>query len=147
MLGACSAEPSQDSAVPSKAENTAKPNKEALITILGDLNTKLEGKDYKGAVNFMQPFPNMKPGEMEKALANFQDRGEISAKGILILKEKGKFGELLDVFPERAKTFAKNAGVDAAACYALSLDDAEVVGFWNGKSFHLIRLDDVGKLR
>ncbi len=147
LLGVCGCESSWDSTVSKTDGESVKPTKEAIVSILHDLNTSLDAKNYKKALAFMQPFPNLTPEKMMTALAKFQKKKEISAAGIAILSEKGKFGPLLEIFPKRGIRFAKRAGVDAGACYALAHKGAEVAAHWDGKTFHLIRLDDVGKLR
>lgn len=145
--GVYGCESSWDSTVPKTDRESVKPTKEAMVSILLNLNTTLDTKDYKKAVTFMQPFPNLTMEKMMAALAKFQKKKEISAAGIAILAEKGKFGPLAEIFPKRGVRFAKRAGVDVGACYALAHKGAEVAAHWDGKAFHLIRLDDVGKLR
>jgi hypothetical protein len=96
--------------------------------------------------DYIVAFPGMTAEDAQQAVAKFIERREISGPGIDILAERGTFGPLEEVYPDRGDRFAKKAGVDAAQCYALALDSAEVVVFWGGDKPRLIRLDDVGKL-
>lgn len=142
----CGGEPSSD-ATPGSTTMDAEPVKEDILAVLRELNAALDKSDYALAVTFMQPFPDMTSDEMSEALARFQELREISAEGIGVLAEKGAFGPLLEIFPDRGKGFAERAGVDPDSCHALALQGAEVAGHWDGRVFRLIRLDDVGKLR
>lgn len=149
-LAACGNEAKTDpSAGGPKAnqESAAKPTKEGLLTVLRQMNEALDKKDYKAAAGLLQPFPTIPAEKMEGAVATFQEKKEISGAGIELLAAKGKFGPLMEIFPRRGEGFAKKAGVEAATCHAISLDGAEVAAHWDGKTFHLIRLDDVGKLK
>ena len=122
------------------------PTKEGLVAVLREVHAALAAKNYAGAASSLVTFPGMTDEQMQKALAGFIQKREISAAGIDILEAKGRYGPLLEVFPKRGARFAEKAGVDAAACYAMSLKDAEVAAHWDGGAFRLIRLDDVGKL-
>ena len=122
------------------------PSKEAAIQHLKDLNAALEAKDYKKAVTFMAPFPGLPPEKMEEQIGKLHEIKEISAKGIDILAAKGKWGKLSEVFPEKAERWAQKAGVAADQTWGFSYENAEVGMHWDGKSFKIIRLDDVGKL-
>ena len=102
------------------------PTKEALITVLRTLQASLDAKDYPAAVTSMAAFPGMTDEQMQEALGGFIEKREISAGGIDILQAKGRYGPLLEVFPERGEHFAKKAAVDAEACFAMSHEDAEV---------------------
>jgi len=149
-LGGCGNEAkTEPSAGGSKAkqESPAKPTKEGLLAVLRQMNEALDKKDYKGATALLQPFPSIPVAKMELAVAKFQEKQEISGAGIEILAAKGKYGALMEIFPKRGEGFAKKAGVEAGTCHAFSLDGAEVAAHWDGKAFHLIRLDDVGKLQ
>lgn len=59
---------------------------------------------------------------------------------------KGKYGPVLEVFPDRGEKLTKRASVGAPACYAIAHNGAEAIGHWDGVAFHLIRVDDIGKL-
>ena len=123
------------------------PTKEGLVAALREIHSSLVAKNYSAAAALLVTFPGMTDEQMQKAVAGFVPKREISAGGIDILEAKGRYGPLLEVFPKRGANFAKRAGVDAAACYAMSLKDAEVAAHWDGQAFRLIRLDDVGKLK
>jgi len=115
--------------------------------VLREIHASLDAKNYSAAATSLVTFPGMTDEQMQKAAAGFIQKREISAGGIDILEAKGRYGPLLEVFPDRGANLAKRAGVDAAACYAMSLENAEVAAHWDGQAFRLIRLDDVGKLK
>ncbi len=50
------------------------------------------------------------------------------------------------MFPDRGEKLTKRASVGAPACYAIAHNGAEAIGHWDGVAFHLIRVDDIGKL-
>ena len=127
--------------------SAAAPTKDTLVQTLRDLLKAIEAGDLDVAAAHMIDFPGMSPEDVHKALPGFIEKREISGPGIDILAEKGTFGSLAVVFPERGAHWAERVKADAAKCYALSYNGAEVAGLWGGKTFKLIRLDDVGKLR
>jgi hypothetical protein len=84
--------------------------------------------------------------QLEKV--DFVAKKEISAAGIKILAEKGKFGPAEEVLgAEKAARRAKRMGADPKNCKALTHGDAEVIFCKFGESWKLVRLDDVGKLQ
>jgi len=123
------------------------PTKGDLVAVLREIHASLDAKNYSAAATLLVTFPGMTDEKMQKAAAGFIPKKEISAGGIDILEAKGRYGPLLEVFPNHGTRLAKNAGVDAAECYAMSLEDAQVAAHWDGRAFRLIRLDDVGKLK
>jgi len=133
-------------AISEAAAATASPTKDTLVQTLRDLLAAIEADDLDTAAAHMIEFPGMSKEDVHKALPGFVEKREISGPGIEILAEKGTFGPLAEVFPERGAHWAERVKVDPAECYALSHEGAEVAGLWNGKAFKLIRLDDVGKL-
>jgi len=146
-MAACGGdEPAEPAGSSGNPAASAKPTKEALVAVLRNLQASLDAKDYPAAVTSLVAFPGMTDEQMQKAVAGFVEKREVSAEGIAVLEAKGRYGPLLEVFPDRGENFAKKAGVDAATCYAMALDVAEVAAHWDGKAFRLIRLDDVGKL-
>ena len=147
LLGSCGGDQPVNPGTGEPQAVAAAPTKDALIGVLRDLNKALDAEDYAGALVYWVAFPGMTVEAMTKGMEGFQEKQEISAAGIDILAEKGTFGPLLEVFPERGGYFATKAGVDAAACYALAYEGAEVAAHWDGKTLRLIRIDDVGKLR
>jgi hypothetical protein len=122
------------------------PTREDVVALLRSLMTLLEAKDYERAAEYLVPYPNMKPEDAVKVVASFLERREISAHGIDVLEEKGKFGPLVELFPERGAFLADKAGVDPSKCVLLWLEPGEVVVHWGGERLRLVRLDDVGKL-
>lgn len=122
------------------------PTQDALVGTLRDLLAAIEAGDLVAAAAHMHPFPNMSPEDVQQALPGFVEKREISGAGIDVLAEKGAFGSLAEIFPDRGAGWAERVGADPAKCYALSHEGAEVAALWNGSAFLLLRLDDVGKL-
>jgi hypothetical protein len=120
--------------------------KEAMVGLLRDVLRALEANDAERAVTYLVPFPRMTPEDARKAIGTFLERKEISGHGIDVLEAKGRFGRLLEVFPEKGPHWAETVGVDPSQCYALGHGDAQVAAYWGGDRPRLIRLNDVGKL-
>jgi hypothetical protein len=125
----------------------APPTKEAVIVVLRELHGALVAKDFDRAVSHLVEFPNITEEARKAATAGFIDEREISQAGIDILAEKGKFGPLKEVCPERGARWAEYAGVPIDRCYGISYEGAEVAVIQKGEALLLIRLDDVGKLQ
>ena len=125
----------------------AEPTKADAVTVLRGLFSALEAKDYAKAAAFLQNPPGLSPEVLQKEVAKFIERNEISAAGITVLDAKGKWGKLSEaVEPARAQRFADKFGVALEACYGLALGNAEAGFFWDGKQLRIIRCDDIGKL-
>ena len=122
------------------------PTKEAVIGLLRDMVAALEAKDHDKAVTYLVEFPGMTPEKAKKGVAGFLEKREISKAGVEILAQRGTFGTLTQVFPERGAYLAKKAGVPVDECWAMSCDGAEVAVHQKDGKLRLIRLDDVGKL-
>jgi len=85
--------------------------------------------------------------DLESDLNKSIERNEISAEGIAILAEKGSFGKLKDIFPEKAQSWMKRRKIkNEEECYAMSLFGAKVAGLWNGENFLFFKFDDIGQL-
>jgi hypothetical protein len=125
---------------------TTQPTKQDLFDVLRKAHTSLEAKNYPIAAASFVTFPGMTDEKMAAAVSSLIEKREISAAGIDILEAKGKYGPVLEIFPDRGEKLAKRAGVGAPACYAIAYNGAEAVAHWDGLAFHLIRVDDIGKL-
>ncbi|MFV1958996.1 MAG: hypothetical protein ACC662_06240 [Planctomycetota bacterium] len=158
LLGACGddasrsgdPEPASSSAASQSddpAAPAAAPDQDALVQVLRDLLAALEADDAGKAVGFLAIPSSMSEESARKAVGSWIRRREISAGGIDLLAANGRFGLLADVFGAEGGSWAKRAGVDVAKCYGLALGDAAVASFWNGKTFKILRIDDVGKLK
>ena len=77
-------------------------------------------------------------------------RTEVSDDGIEFLVDKGKFGPLLEIFPEKGPKWADVAGVVAGNCVAFRLDiddvTAEVVLVKKEGHFLIVRCNDVKRV-
>ena len=124
------------------------PTKEAAVQLLRSFLAAVEAKDYSKAAAMIQTSSQVPPAEIEKALGRILELNEISARGIDILAERGKWGKLAEVYgADRASRLIARAGVPVDDCYGLNLENAEAGFYWNGKEFKLVRVDDIGKLR
>jgi len=122
------------------------PTRKDLIAVLRRVHTSLDAKNYPIAAQSFVTYPGMTDEKMTVTLSSLIEKREISAAGIDILEAKGKYGPLLEVFPDRGEKLAKRAGVGAPACYAIAHNGAEAIAHWDGVAFHLIRINNIGKL-
>ncbi len=136
----------EDVATDAQGQQT-EPTKALLIETLNKVLSLLEKEDYVSAsAHFVLP-PNFRP----EMLDGFIKRSEISRAGIEVLAQDGVFGNAEQTFgAERAASHAERAKVDREQCYGFyhTTEDAtgEVMAFWDGSGFRIVRLDDVGKL-
>jgi len=74
-------------------------------------------------------------------------KGEVTPEGIEILEREGKWGHLVEVFPEEAARWTEPIGIDPAECVAFRRDGgqfrAEVVLHRDGRGLRIIRCNDV----
>lgn len=126
----------------------AGPTKEAAVQTLRSFLAAVEARDYDKAAAMIQISEQVSRDEISKSLGRMLDQNELSARGIDILAERGKWGKLAEVYgAERASRLIARAGVSVDDCYGLNLDAAEAGFYWDGKQFKLVRIDDIGKLR
>ncbi len=123
------------------------PNKATLIQSLNQVLDSLEKRDFQAASQHFVLPNNFRP----EMLDGLVQKNEISREGIKLLEQNASFNTASEAFgDERASYFADKSDVDVNQCYGFnhqtSSATAEVIGWWNGKGFKLIRLDDVGKL-
>lgn len=132
----------------SPSVNAGAPTKEAAVQVLRSLLTALEAKDYDKAATLVYIPPQMPPDDIKKGLGRILELQELSAPGIDILVEKGKWGKLAEVYgADRANRFVERSKVPVDECYGLNYEGAEAGFYWDGKQFKIIRVDDIGKLR
>ena len=124
----------------------AKPTQEQLGKQLTELAAALESGDLDKALNTMMLPPGRSVDELKPMLPKLVERKEISSDGVKLLLAKGTFGKLVDIFPEHGGKRAERAGLKAEECYGMRLDPGEVMAHWDGSSFKIFRLDDVGKI-
>jgi hypothetical protein len=126
----------------SGSDTASGPTKEAAVQLLKSLNSAIEAKDYTKAMTYVQGSPQN--SDFDRLIAN----QEISASGIDILAQQGKWGKLAEVFDaNRANSMADRMKVPVDSCYGLNYQNAEAGFYWDGKQFKMIRCDDIGKLR
>lgn len=122
------------------------PTKEALLAQLQVVAVALEKGETAGVTgHFVMP-PDANPEEIEGALKGLLEKKEISSAGLKIFADKGTFGTLAEVFPEKGASRAERMKLNPAECYGMKLDDGEVMAHWTGTQFKIFRLDDIGKL-
>jgi len=77
-------------------------------------------------------------------------KGEVSYEGIQLLLAKGKFGPLIEIFPQKGPKWARTAGVDSEQCVAYRLDKdnatAEVVFVKENDQYKIVRCNDVKRV-
>ncbi len=123
------------------------PTQQTMIKNLDQFWKLLEKKDYVAASDYLVLPPDFKP-EMLKV---FIERGELSSEGLKRLEREGQFGKAIEMFgADRATHYAERAKVDPEKCYGFVLEldgvSGEVIGFWNGTMFKLVRVNNVGQL-
>lgn len=124
------------------------PSKATMLKTLSEFWERLEQKELDAASEYLVLPPNFEP----EMLSVFAERRELSREGIQCLEQHATYGKATDLFgPDRAKHFADRAKVDVDQCYGFLVDidgaSAEVVGFWNGTGFKLVRVNNVGQLQ
>lgn len=148
LLVACGGqETSSSDPAPGPAEEASPPTKEALVGVLREMLAALQAGDTDAALRHLIPPSGMSAEAARKGVGRFLATKAISAAGIERLSAEGRFGSLEAVFGKGGEEWAKRAGVDIADCYAFKLEDAQVAAFWDGTTFKVIRVDDVGKLK
>lgn len=123
------------------------PSQQTMVKNLSEFWDLLEQKDYVAASEYLVLPADFKP----EMLSVFAERRELSREGIQRLARQGNYGKAVDLFgQDRADLFAERAKVDVDQCYGLLLEaqgvSAEVIGFWNGTRFKLVRINNVGQL-
>ena len=128
-------------------QQSSQPTREQMISDLNLLYRKMSNRKFEEVKKFIKIPTSISQEEIESQISRSIENNEISAEGIAILSEKGSFGKLRDIFPEKADKWLKRSEIkNEEDCFALKLNQAEVAGFWNGNNFIFFRLDDVGKL-
>jgi hypothetical protein len=129
-------------------QESSQPTRVQMLNDLNLLYRKMSNRKFeevKKLIKFRSS--SVSQEEIETEISRSIENKEISAEGIAILSEKGSFGKLRDIFPEKADFWLeRNEITNEEDCFAIKLNQAEVAGFWNGKNFVFFRLDDVGKL-
>ena len=128
-------------------QSSSQPTKEQLISDLKTVHELLSNGDNMAAVEHFKGPDGISKERLAKDLGGLLKKRELSMEGIEVLDQKGKFGKLSEVFPERGASWVERNGITKPEdCYGLGFKNAEVAAFWDGGKFLLIRLDDVGKL-
>jgi hypothetical protein len=123
------------------------PNREQMLNDLNMLYRKMSNRKFEEVKKFLNFPSSASQEEIEIQIIRSIENNEISAEGIAILSEKGSFGKLRDIFPEKADKWLERSEIkNEGDCFAIKLNQAEVAGLWNGENFVFFRLDDVGKL-
>ncbi len=126
-------------------------DKATAIKQLETFQRLADEKKYEEIIPLMGS-PAAKEAELKEKIATIIPKmleiKEISAGGIKILSEKGTFGSLSEVFPERGERWAKRVDAKVEDCKALKGpgEVGEVVFCKLGGSWKIIRLNNVGKL-
>lgn len=128
-------------------QESNQPTKEQMIADLNMIHELLSEGEYLTAAERFNGPEGMSPQKIAKSMKGWLKKREISERGIEVLDEKGKFGKLNEVFPEKGGDWMKRNEVTTPdACYGLGYKNAEVAAIWDGGKFIFFRLDDVGKL-
>jgi len=128
-------------------QQSSQPTREQMLSDLNLLYRKMSNRKFEEVKKFINFPPSVSQEEIETEISKSLENKEISAEGIAILSEKGSFGKLKDIFPEKADKWLKRSDItNEKDCFAIKLNQAEVAGFWNGENFVFFRLDDIGKL-
>lgn len=122
------------------------PSKEVAVETLKAVYAGLEAKNYNQVADMFGIPEGASKDQLAGQLDGLIEKQEISKAGIDVMAAQGKFGKLAEVFPDRGERWAKKFNVPLDECYALSHENGEAAFHWTGKSFKLIRLDDIGKL-
>ena len=124
------------------------PTKEAAVQTLRSFLAAVEAKDYDKAAAMIKLPPQLSQDDVKKGLGRILELQEISAQGIDILADKGKWGKLAEVYGEdRANHFAERAGVSVNDSYGLNYQEAEAAFYWDGQQFKITRVNNIGKLK
>lgn len=95
-------------------------------------------------VSIPEAFQRRSPREQAEFLRKAL-KDEVSPEGIAALKKQGRFGSLLEIFPEKGPIWAKQMGVDPMACVAFASGEipmqAEVVLLTKG--YKIVRCNNV----
>jgi hypothetical protein len=75
------------------------------------------------------------------------DAREITRQGIDVLAEKGQWGKLAEIHPDKADDWAKKFHVPPDQCWALAYEGAEAAFHFDGHALKIIRCNDIGKLK
>lgn len=123
------------------------PTREQFLNDLNFLYRKMSNRKYEEARKYVKVPPSIPTEEIDSQFSSSLENNEISAEGIAILSEKGSFGKLRDIFPEKTDIWLKRSEIEKEEdCFAIKYKQAEVAGIWKGDNFVFFRLDDVGKL-
>ena len=126
------------------------PRRQALAA-LTDFESALRSRSDALLESVVLP-RNMKGKSRQEALDFLQNilRDEISEEGIAVLRKKGRFGSLADIFPDRAERWERQFGVRAEDCVAFRAEigtiTTEVVLFRNGQDLRFLRINNVKQL-
>ena len=125
----------------------AQPSKERMIADLTTIHELLSNSEYMTAAGHFKGPEGVSQENIAKAMKGWLRKREISKSGIEVLDEKGTFGSIREVFPNKAGDWMeRNEVANPDACYGLGYNNAEVAAIWDGTRFTFFRLDDVGKL-
>ena len=155
-LNGCSTKTSKEDTIQTDLQNNnekttdqqpSQPTREQMLSDLNMLYRKMTNRKSEEVKKFLKFPSSTTQEEIETQMSRSIENNEISAEGIAILSEKGSFGKLRDIFPEKADKWLERSEIkNEGDCFAIKLNQAEVAGLWNGENFVFFRLDDVGKL-
>ncbi len=128
-------------------EESAQPTKEQIIADLKVIHELLSNGEHMAAAERFKGPEGLSREKIANGMKGWLKKREVSMRGIEVLHEKGKFGKLNEVFPDKGGDWIeRNEVTNPAACYGLGYKNAEVAAMWDGSQFIFFRLDDVGKL-
>ena len=127
-----------------------KPRREAL-SILSELEHALTSSEVSKALPLIE-LPSAAAGSQAAQEQWLVDvlHDEVSAAGLLEIRDHARFGPLLEIFPEEAARWTKVAHVPASECVALRMERnsirAEVVLHLSPTGFRLLRCNNVKQM-
>ncbi|WP_157664990.1 hypothetical protein [Mariniblastus fucicola] len=123
------------------------PSKKLLLDSLAVLLHHIESGHYEQAKSRVYVPDDFPAAKFKQTI----ERKELSADGITVMRQIGKYGTAVEVFgAERAKHFAERVNVPVEECFAVigvQDEEGETMAHWKDGKFKFLRADDIGKLR
>ncbi len=124
-------------------------DKAGAVAVLEGVLAKIESKSYSDLEAVMAAPKGREAelaGMLEKMAPSLIEKKEISAEGIKVMADKGKYGTLAEVLPDRVESWSKRFGVKGDDCRAFSHENAQAAFCKMDGVWKIIRLNNLGKL-
>lgn len=130
-----------------KRESDTFERKDAIAKLNATL-TALNKKDYDALKDLLAVPRGFKFEDLKKRAPKLLEQKEISEAGIKALSKSGRFGKLLQIFPQQGPQWTRRFGIgDPSGCYGFRNQNAEVAFCKLSGKWKMIRLNNVGKLQ